>query len=138
MLWQFWFWGESLRHLRRNVSQPLLADLPELVPGPGGPRLAPDRKPFGREVMNLRECRRYYLLLCLTSWTRDCPGISSMPCFTAQSVSKPPRKEPDLRPRQTDRDPEPPVGRGNGHARSRILRSPGGAVRQARCFGSKG
>src|SRR6266566_3628754 len=105
---------------------------------------------------------RKHLLRILTIWKRSngSPGVqtaddtiyfvspdvrgnapgsaSSMPCFTAQSVSKPPRKEPDLRPIETDRDPEPPVRRGNSRARSRILDSPWFAVRQAWSFGSKG
>src|ERR1700730_4779316 len=67
------------------------------------------------------------------------PGsASSLPCFTAQSVSKSPREGPALITRQTDQDPEPPVRRGNGRARNRILDSPWCAVRQAWSFGSKG
>jgi hypothetical protein len=40
------------------------------------------------------------------------------------------RKEPDLRPRQTDRGPEQLVRKGNFLAQSRVLNSLWGAARQ--------
>src|SRR6266853_5320521 len=44
--------------------------------------------------------------------------------FRAQSVSNPPCREPELRPRQIDRDPEPIARRGNSRASSLVLDSP--------------